>query len=294
MLRRLGALAFPLFLACGPTPPQGSTATKTAAPASPEAEAPQVPAPPRCALPKGESERTVTVGDTTREYLLHVGTELASPPAVVFAWHGFGSRAEFSRAAMKGPELWNDAIVVAPRGLPRTFDQFGDTPRPGWQVHRDEFESRDLAFFDAIVAELSTMACLDERRVYTTGFSNGGFFSNVLACHRGEVIAAAAPTGGGGPFVTPCGPRVPMLITHGRIDEVVPYPSATKTFAHWVAHNGCATDESPPSDGCASASSCPEDAVVRMCSEDLGHRWPQGQGERTAEFLRQFAKPEHP
>ncbi|MEM6992124.1 MAG: hypothetical protein AAF721_16560 [Myxococcota bacterium] len=282
-------LATMVIATCGLEP-----AAAPSRPAPDPAPAPAAPAPTEaattCALPAGEHARTIDVGGTEREYLLHVGGTLAAPPAVVFAWHGFGSKAEFSRAAMKAPELWDDAIVVAPRGLPRTFEQFGDTPRDGWQIAKGDLEDRDLAFFDAIVGSLTAEGCLDASRVYTTGFSNGGFFSNVLACHRGEVIAAAAPAGGGGPFTLPCGPKVPVLITHGRVDEVVPYPSALKSFAHWSAHNGCGDDSAPPEDGCAAATGCPDTAAVRMCSENLGHRWPEGQAERTAEFLRRFVQ----
>ncbi|MEX1365365.1 MAG: hypothetical protein AB1Z98_19720, partial [Nannocystaceae bacterium] len=211
MLLRAAASSWVLLLACGPEPSSAVSAKPTPSlvadsPATLPAAATTKPSKPTCSLPAGESARAITIGDTPREYLLHVGSELSDPPAVVFAWHGFGSRAELSRAALEGPQRWSDAIVVAPRGLPRTFEQFGDTARAGWQIASGELEDRDLALFDGIVAELSGLGCLDPARVYTTGFSNGGFFSNVLACHRGEVIAAAAPVGGGGPFVLPCGP----------------------------------------------------------------------------------------
>lgn len=293
MTRPFGALFAALLLGCGPEPAAAAATSKpeTQTPPDLETSAPaSQPGASRCSLASGGSEHTIAVGDTTREYLVHVGSELRAPPAVVFAWHGFGSNPEGSLAAMKASTYWNDAIVVAPRGMPRTFEQFGDRPALGWQVASGELDDRDLALFDALVTKLASLACLDETRVYTAGFSNGGFFSNVLACHRGDVIAAAAPTGGGGPFVLPCGRSVPVLVTHGRNDKVVPYASATKTFTHWSEHNGCDPKAVPPDNGCAAAA-CPVGATVRMCSENLGHRWPRGQAERTAAFLRQFAKP---
>jgi polyhydroxybutyrate depolymerase len=250
----------------------------------------KAPAATTCDLPPGQSSLVVEVDGVQRELLVEVGSKLAQPPAVVFAWHGFGSAPELSRAAMKGAELWDDAIVVAGRGLPRTFEQFGDAARPGWQIAQGEFEDRDLRFFDAAVARLRDRGCLDAHRVYTTGFSNGGFFSNVLACHRADVLAAAAPAGGGGPFVMPCGGSIPVLVTHGRVDEVVPYDSGRKTFEFWRDHDGCDAGAAPPDDGCAAAAGCPDTAAVRMCSFDLGHRWPEGQAERTAEFLRGFTR----
>jgi len=293
---RLLAPLCTLLTACAPEPAASSSTPKEAAAAAPAStDTPTTPAPPqRCALEAGPHERTVTVGEATRVYLVEVGAALAARPAVVFAWHGFGSRAENSLAAIEAETHWNDAIVVAPRGMPRTFDQFGDTPRPGWQVASGELEDRDLLFFDAMLTELEALGCVDPSRVYSTGFSNGGFFSNVLACHRADALAAAAPTGGGGPFVAPCGRKIPVLITHGREDRVVPYASAQQTYKSWVAHNACTEASVGPNsedEGCVSAAGCAESSPVRMCSYNVGHQWPNGQSERVAAFLRQFSRP---
>ena len=286
-----------LLLACAPEPAASSSTPKEAATVPTTGVQPTTSdlPPKQCGLAAGPHERTITVGEATRVYLVEVGAELAARPPVVFAWHGFGSRAENSLEAMKTETLWTDAVVVAPRGMPRTFDQFGDTPRPGWQVAAGELDDRDLLFFDAMLAELESLGCVDASRVYSTGFSNGGFFSNVLACHRADALAAAAPTGGGGPFVKPCGRKIPVLITHGRADKVVPYASAHKTYQSWVAHNACAegpgTVSPDAEEGCVVAAGCAEESPVRMCSYDIGHQWPQGQSERVAGFLRQFSNP---
>jgi len=206
-------------------------------------------------------------------------------------WHGFGADPRMALASMASVPAWNDAIIVAPQGEPRTFEQFGNAAKPGWQTYKGDLDDRDLVFFDAMIADLEARGCLDRKRVYATGFSNGGFFSNVLACDRGDVLAAAAPAGGGGPF-TPCqAAKVPMMITHGRVDEIVAYAMAEKSFAYWTQHNGCDAAARPPADGCANAPGCPAIAPVRMCSYDLSHVWPEGQSARTTEFLRSFTRP---
>lgn len=289
MIRRV--LVGSILLACAVETPPPASAPPPSAPADDEPDEPSDQAAGTCTLAPGESSLTIDVDGTEREALLHVGDNLQQPPAVVFSWHGFGSRPELSRAAMDATTHWNDAIVVAPQGLPRTFEQFGDRARPGWQIAKGELDDRDLALFDTLVKRLADDGCLDPKRVYTTGFSNGGFFSNVLACHRSQTIAAAAPAGGGGPFTLPCGDPVPVMVTHGRVDEVVAYGMGTQTFDRWAKHNGCSDAAKPPDDGCAAAAGCPNNAAVRMCSFDLGHRWPEGQAERTATFLRQHAKP---
>lgn len=281
-------IALVLALGCRPTasPEPSSTVANTPAPTTgPTSDAK------RCTLAPGDAALEVKVGELQRRYLVHVGAQLAAPPAVVFAWHGFGSGPESARRSMAAAQLWDDAIVVAPQGEPRTFEQFGARERAGWQVAKGELGDRDLAFFDAMIDELDARGCLDRKRVYSTGFSNGGFFTNVLACHRGDVLAAAAPAGGGGPFEQCERAAVPVLVTHGRRDEVVDYRMATDSFARWVAHNGCSPDARAPADGCADAAGCPKATPVRMCSLDIGHEWPEGQAERTRDFLRAFTRP---
>jgi len=244
-----------------------------------------------CAYAAGELELELEVGELRRRYLVHVGSALEQPPPVVFVWHGFGGSAEHALRSLDPARTWAHGIVVAPQGEPRTFEQFGARARPGWQVTKGELGDRDLAFFDALVEELAAKSCLDRRRTYSTGFSNGGFFTNVLACHRGDRLAAVAPTGGGGPFAPRCeGAALPVLVTHGRNDEVVDYAMAKGTFAAWAEHNGCAADARPPTDGCADAPGCPKHAPVRMCSLDIGHVWPAEQSARATEFLRAFER----
>ena len=278
-------------------PPPDEDSPDAAATPDPEAEpsdgetAKRPEAAERCTLAVGKSEHALTVGDATRSYTTFVGESVTQPPAVVFAWHGFGGDPEWAAAILDPGRLWKDAIVVAPRGLGRTFEQFGDNPQPGWQVVKGEHADRDLALFDAVYEELRVAGCLDESRVYTTGFSNGGFFSHVLACHRGDVIAAAAPGGGGGPFKPACTREVPMYIQHGRRDQTVPYAMAVGSWGFWTRHNGCTAEAKPPADGCAPAPGCPDEAPIQLCSFDIGHTIPDGEADRIAEFLRAHQLP---
>jgi polyhydroxybutyrate depolymerase len=54
----------------------------------------------------------------------------------------------------------------------------------------------DLGFFDAIVKKLEGDYCIDAKRVYVAGFSNGGFFAHRIGCERADVVAAVAPVSG--------------------------------------------------------------------------------------------------
>lgn len=267
--------------------------TAPAAEPSPVADAPPTEAATSrtsCTLAVGHTAEALEVDGVPREYVRVVGSEVRVAAPVVFAWHGFGSNPEQMLGALQPATFWADAIVVAPRGLGRTFEQFGDAERPGFQVHAGEHADRDLRLFDAIVRDLEATGCLDPTRVYTTGFSNGGFFTNVLACHRGETIAAAAPVGGGGPFVPPCGAPVPVSITHGRADRVVPFDGAEKSWAFWLEHAGCPERPALPADGCLEVEGCAQQTELEACVFAGGHTWPQEQARRIRDFLAGHAK----
>ncbi len=239
-----------------------------------------------CPWEPGQTTVTVTVGDTPRRLIRWVGPEAGADAPVVFGWHGFGSRPEWILRGLEVDEQWRDAIVIAPYGEGRTFEQFGDAVQPGWQVAKGELDDRDLKLFDVIVQQLRDTGCGDLDRVYTTGFSNGGFFSNVLACHRADAIAAAAPTGGGGPFQPGCGRPPAVLITHGRADDVVAFSMAEHTWSTWLLEAGCPSAPGPEGASCVRASGCKDDALVEFCAFDGRHEWPAGHAAKIAAFLR--------
>src|SRR5262249_17804991 len=159
---------------------------------------------------------------------------------VVFAWHGWGGDPNNVVNAVQPDRHWPDGVVVAAQGLERTLHEldprFRGASRPGWQILASEHGGRDLAFFDPLLAHPERPGSADPKRVYSTGSSNGGYFSNLLGCVRGNKLAAIAPIGGGGPFplkAVPCGPAVPVLIIHGLRDRVVPISQAAASWDLW-------------------------------------------------------------
>ena len=64
--------------------------------------------------------------------------------------------------------------------------------KPGWQRDVGQQSDRDLKFVDAIMTTLRQKYSIDERRVYATGFSNGGLFTYLLLSARPNLFAAFA------------------------------------------------------------------------------------------------------
>jgi len=254
-----------------------------------DAPAPPPPAPTAtCPLEPGERRETITVGTVERTFELWVGPRARGDAPLLLLWHGWGGDPARTLALAEPETYWADAIVVAPRGLPRSFDAFGDAVRDGWQIAAGEAGDRDLALFDALVERFVRDDCVDPKRIYASGFSNGGYFSNLLGCVRGRVVAAIAPAGGGGPWST-CEGDVAVTIVHGRRDDVVAFAQGERTAQTWARHKGCPAALEPPPEGCTRLE-C-ERAPLEFCAFDGGHRLPRGQAEHNATFLRSILKP---
>ena len=233
----------------------------------------------RCSLSAGTHTVKVEVGGQRRTALVRRGSQAGDNAPTLFLWHGFGASAQRILPAVSADEYWEDGLVVVPEGLGRTFEQFGPVSRPGWQTHKGELDDRDLSFFDALMVELEP--CLDSSRVYSSGFSNGGFFSNVLGCHRSEILAGVAPVGGGGPFEA-CSVPMPVMMTHGTLDSTVPFQMAKGSLEVWSKHNAC-KDVQPAEESCTVLDCA---VPTEFCSFKGGHNWPAGTDESIARFLR--------
>lgn len=145
-----------------------------------------------------------------------------TPTPVVLNWHGLGSTgpqqllfAEYSAVASA-----EGFIVISPTGVPGPGDS-----RNSWEITDADDPSRDdVAFANNVIDRVVATTCVDESRIYTTGMSNGGYFSSRLVCELADRIAAASAIAG---LTHPddCQPSrpVPMLAFHGVDDDVVPF-----------------------------------------------------------------------
>ena len=112
---------------------------------------------------------------------------------LIVAFHGRTNSNEQVRSYYRLDREITDAFIVYPAALSNgngTFSWSDGTNKPS--------EFRDIAFFDAIVERLSKEYCIDMERIFVVGHSLGAWFSNSLACVRGDVIRASATGDGGG------------------------------------------------------------------------------------------------
>ncbi|MCC7543020.1 MAG: prolyl oligopeptidase family serine peptidase [Deltaproteobacteria bacterium] len=78
----------------------------------------------------------------------------------------------------------------------------------------------DVAYFDAVLDLLGSTYVIDERRIYATGFSNGGSMTSRLAVERSTRFAAIASAAGFLSVDPVAAERsVPMVLSVGSLDD---------------------------------------------------------------------------
>ncbi len=246
----------------------------------------------------GSHTLIVQSGGRTRTSLLHVPDKYdpASGAMLVLNFHGFTS-AGWQQALLTRMSQHSDQrgfIVAYPEGVAASWNA-GACCGTAWSD-----AVNDVAFVRGLIERIEADYCIDPKRIYATGMSNGGFLSHRLACELSDEIAAIAPVAGvlGIPAADCTPPRpVPVLQFHGTSDPLVPYQGGTPlvpqlgvglvfasvaaTLDHWRLHNGCSTFEKPfyeqGDTRCVAWPDCSQAADVALCTiEGGGHTWPGG------------------
>lgn len=147
------------------------------------------------------------------------------PMAVVLGFHGLGNSSH-EQATVSGLGVRAQAegfIAVFPRGS--DFD--GTTPAYfNLETTDGPSLADDVGFTAAILDDVEADLCVDRTRIYAMGLSNGGAFAATLGCRLSERIAAVAPVAAVHLLPDCDGRPMPILITHGTADPVVPFAEA--------------------------------------------------------------------
>jgi poly(3-hydroxybutyrate) depolymerase len=194
--------------------------------------------------------RTLTSDGRERTVQLHLPAGYRSDRAwpVVLVFHGRGNTGAGTEAFSGLDAL--PAIVAYGNGVVGT----GDGDRQAWEgAPYSAPEVDDIAYTNDLLDTLESDLCVDTRRVYATGKSNGAGFTGILACELSDRIAAIAPVaaafyGTGHPDCAPERP-VPVIEFHGTADATIPYdgdadrglPAIQDWSAAWADRNGCGT-----------------------------------------------------
>ncbi len=163
-------------------------------------------------------ETDCMIGERSYRVLLPEGID--APGAIVFA-HGYRGSAA---ATMRNRNLraLADRLGVA---LVAVKSYREDWRIPGVPAMPSTDGQEELAYFEALMADLAQRHGIDTGRLLMTGFSAGGMMTWQLACDRPEMFAGFAPIAGTfwAPVPQTCdGPSVHLFHTHGTSDRIVP------------------------------------------------------------------------
>lgn len=184
-----------------------------------------------------------------------------------------------------------EAIIVYPAGKELngsfTWADSGDSSD----------ELRDYEFFDAIVDQFSEVYCVNKDEIYAVGHSLGAWFTNSLACARGDVLRAVATLGGSRSESLCTGPTAAMQ-WHNPNDRLAPYYTALTARDYYIEQNSCSGDfvETEPSwANCVEYLGCMEAAPLIWCphtndysdftGEYYPHTWPRDTGKEMWRFF---------
>lgn len=251
-----------------------------------------------------------SLGNTSRTYRIHVpkGYSATHAVAVVLVFHGYGGNAAGMEAGSGFSTLADqqDFLAVYPQGLPDR-----ETNKPFWaEIGPIDYGVDDALFVSDILNDLQQKYCVDARRIFATGFSNGGGVTNLLACRMAERIAAFAPLSANA-YAIPggCHPGrpVPLLDMHGTSDPLLPYngipisknpdwplPSLPSYMQAWATRDGCTHGpdiflREPEATGMQWTNCQGNVSVVHYRIEGGGHSWPPLiHGKTPAEVMWQF------
>ena len=263
--------------AAGTTGSAGSTGTG-GAPAMPSAGCTAASAP-------ASGHYTIDVGGTSREYILTLPANYDPhhPYRLIFAFHGGSYNAQWvvdGGAPQSGPyygiqsEANNAAILVAPQALSSSW-----TNQNG----------RDIDYVVAMVSRFESQLCVDQSRIFATGFSMGGIMTIAVGCGEGAIFRAVAPMSG--QINGTCAGTHPIAYwaSHGMSDPTISISNGQAARDAFLAINHCGTQTTAGNPaGCLDYQGCDPGYPVTWCPFAGVHEPAPFAGTAIWRFLSQF------
>jgi poly(3-hydroxybutyrate) depolymerase len=233
---------------------------------------------------------TIDVSGTSREYILKVPDDYDAqrPYKLIFGFHARGGNA--TQVAGSGNDNYyglvsrsgGGAIFVSPEGIDA-----------GW---RNE-DGRDIAFVKAMLSLFNSKLCIDQQRIFATGFSFGGMMSDAIGCAMADVFRAIAPMAGAIPNPEhpysgcdqPNMQPIAVWMAHGDNDTVVPLADGKDALDIFLKRSQCQAETMPVSPSpCVAYQGCLPDYPVVLCQFSGGHMVPSFAAEGIWDFFDQF------
>jgi len=177
-------------------------------------------------------ESMVMTGGANRPYSVRLpaGYDAMRAYPVIVLLHGCGSGT--NNVAME-KSTGADAILI--RGTGSASGTCWDTSANG----------PDVAFFDAMVADVKARFCTDQHRFFAVGYSSGSWLANQLTCIRADVLRGAGTVTGGESSNGKCGGPVARIFIHDQDDTTNVISGSEKARDRQLTQNSCDKTTAP-------------------------------------------------
>jgi polyhydroxybutyrate depolymerase len=187
-------------------------------------------------IPSAQVDRTAVVRVPAR-------AAVARSPLVV-ALHGAGRSGRFMK------RYSGVARIADEEGFTVAFpDATG--ARRFWNLDAGSAPD-DVGFIEELIEQLATVACVDPRRVFAVGVSNGGGLAARVGCELSPRVTGIVVVAGGFGGLPECRPTRPVSVLeiHGSNDATVPYRGDPRDgragdvrtwLAGWARRDRCAS-----------------------------------------------------
>lgn len=238
------------------------------------------------AAPGELTERKWTVDGVERTALVYIPAE-KKPTAVIFQFHGHGGNQRIASRA-NYHTMWPEAVVVYPQGLPTKGMTDPEGKKNGWQQKQGDEGDRDLKFFDAMFASLKKEGVVDEKKVFSTGHSNGGRMTYLLWEARPDVFRGFAPSASPAGVTARNYTPKPFLHVGSPKDTIVPFAWQKRSIDTLLKVNQC--EEKPVKWGACERykSATGNDGLTYI--HDGGHQLPAEAREEIVRFFKELAE----
>lgn len=170
----------------------------------------------------GPARNEVALG--SRCYLVELPEKPKGAPVLIVLHGGGGNAAQIARDAGIGALATGQGYaVVYPQGSARRLGlaTWNAGICCGYAVQQ---KIDDIAFLDAVVADVADRFATDPQAVFLTGMSNGSMMAERYAAMRPDIVRAVAGVAGTmDKAAFPVRGPVPLLVIHGTDDRHVPF-----------------------------------------------------------------------
>jgi polyhydroxybutyrate depolymerase len=179
----------------GGAPTGGMAGTGARAGAGGSAGSATVTCPTTSTLKAGDNSESIMSGGESRTFIVHIptGYSASTPAPVILDFHPLGG----TGSQQEGSSGWKakcdsvGCIAVYPDSSKKAGDSSWNAGYCCDNAEKDQID--DVGFARDMIQWLETNACVDPKRIYASGGSNGGGMTYRMACDAADVIAAVAP-----------------------------------------------------------------------------------------------------